>query len=129
VILVAEREDDGAVAGAVAVSVPGPGRCEPFLDLTLILCLVRTETEFGELGSVPKSKSKRRPQPPPRKKRKPSPRWFGVLILGTMFAGVVIIVLNYLGLIPGTGGSADNLYLFVGLGAIAVGFLLATQWY
>jgi len=88
------------------------------------------ETEFGELGSMPKSKSKRRrTQPLPRKKRKPSPRWFGLLILGTMFAGVIVIVVNYLGLIPGTGGSADNLYLFVGLGAIAMGFLLATQWY
>jgi Cell division protein CrgA len=83
-----------------------------------------------EFGSVPKSKSKRRrTQPLPRKKRKPSPRWFGLLILGTMFAGVIVIVVNYLGLIPGTSGNANNLYLFVGLGAIAMGFLLATQWY
>ena len=78
---------------------------------------------------MPVSKSKRRRyQPPPRKKPKPSPRWFGALILAVMFAGVIIIVLNYLGLIPGTNDQASNLYLFVGLGLIALGFLGATQW-
>ena len=78
---------------------------------------------------MPKSKSKRRRyQPPPRKKPKPSPRWFGASILAVMFAGVIAIVLNYLGVMPGTNGTASNLWLFVGLGLIAVGFLTATQW-
>ena len=78
---------------------------------------------------MPKSKSKRRRyQPPPRKKPKPSPRWFGPSILIVMFAGVIAIVLNYLGLMPGDHGTATNLWLFVGLGMIAVGFLAATQW-
>jgi hypothetical protein len=77
---------------------------------------------------MPKSKSKRRRyQPPPRKKPKPSPKWFGASILGIMFIGVIIIVLNYLGLVPFSHGTS-NLYLFVGLGLIAVGFLAATQW-
>jgi Cell division protein CrgA len=77
---------------------------------------------------MPKSKSKRRRyQPPPRKKPKPSPKWFGASILGIMFVGVLIIVLNYLGLVPFSHGT-NNLYLFVGLGLIAVGFLAATQW-
>lgn len=78
---------------------------------------------------MPRSKAKRRRyQPPPRKKPKPSPRWFGILILALMFAGVIVIVVNYLGLIPGTDNQATNLYLFSGLGVIALGFLLATQW-
>ena len=80
---------------------------------------------------MPTPKSKRRryqPPRPPTKKRKPSPRWFGVLVLALIFIGVLVIVLNYLGLIPGTGGQASNAYLFVGLGLIAVGFLAATQW-
>ena len=78
---------------------------------------------------MPRSKSKRRRyQPPPRKKPKPSPRWFGVFILALMFVGVIMIVLNYLGLIPTTGGQANNIYLFTGLGLIAAGFLAATQW-
>ena len=61
-------------------------------------------------------------------KPKPSPRWFGPSILTVMFAGVIVIVLNYLGLMPGTHGTATNLWLFVGLGMIAAGFLAATQW-
>ena len=79
---------------------------------------------------MPKSKSKRsRYQPPPPKKRKPSPRWFGGLILGLMLLGVVVIVVNYLGLMPFTHGTTANWPLFSGLGLIAVGFLLATQWH
>jgi len=75
---------------------------------------------------MPKSKSKRRTyQAPPRKKPKPSPKWYGVLILCLLFGGALVIVLNYLSLL---GGSAKNLYLFVGLGMIALGFLGATQW-
>lgn len=78
---------------------------------------------------MPRSKSKRqRYQPPPKKKPRPSPRWFGVLTLSFMFAGVAVIVSNYLGVIPGTNNQAATLYLFTGLGLIAVGFLLATQW-
>ena len=78
---------------------------------------------------MPKSKSKRsRYQPPPRKKSKTSPRWYGVLILGLMFLGVMVIVLNYLKLMLFTGGQTANWPLFAGLGLIAMGFLLATQW-
>jgi hypothetical protein len=78
---------------------------------------------------MPKTRSKRRTyQAPPKKKPKPSPRWFGMAILAALFAGVIIIVLNYLGLMPGTQGVASNLWLFAGLGLIAVGFLAATQW-
>lgn len=76
---------------------------------------------------MPRSKSKRsRYQPPPKPKPKPSPRWLGPSILAVLFLGVVVIVLNYLGLVP--GGIANNLYLWVGLGLIALGFAAATQW-
>ena len=77
---------------------------------------------------MPKSKSKRSQyQPPPKAKPKPSPRWLAPTILGILFGGVIVIVINYLGLIPGTGGQARNLYLWVGLGMIAVGFGAATR--
>jgi hypothetical protein len=77
---------------------------------------------------MPKSKSKRRrSQPPPKKKPKPSPKWLGPLILGLMFTGVIVIVLNYLGLMPTSTGQASNLWLWVGLGGIALGFVGATQ--
>ena len=76
---------------------------------------------------MPKSKSRRRSyQAPPKKKPKPSPRWYGAVILCLLFGGALIIVLNYLNLMPGP--QAENVYLFVGLGMIALGFLGATQW-
>lgn len=78
---------------------------------------------------MPRSKSKRRRyQPPPPKKPRPSPPWFGAVVLALIFGGVIVIVLNYLGLMPGSGGIATNRYLFIGLGGIAAGFLAATQW-
>lgn len=78
---------------------------------------------------MPRSKSKRsRYQPPPRKKPKPSPRWFGPLLISLMFAGVLMIVLNYMELMPGTEFGARNMWLWSGLGLIAAGFVGATQW-
>jgi len=77
---------------------------------------------------MPKSKSKRRKyQPPPKAKPKPSPKWYGPLILFFMGAGVLVIVLNYLGLMPTSTGSASNVWLWIGLGSIALGFVGATQ--
>ena len=41
-------------------------------------------------------------------------------------SGVVVILLNYLSLL---GGSASNVYLFVGLGLIVAGFITSTRWH
>lgn len=64
--------------------------------------------------------------PPPTKARpKPSPRWYGFLVLGLIVVGVAVIVLNYMEIMP---GGTKNMYLWVGLGFIAGGFLAATKW-
>ena len=79
---------------------------------------------------MPKSKGRRRHyQPPPKKKHKPSPKWFGATILAFFGVGVLLIVLNYLSLVPFTSLDPSNWFLFGGLGGIAIGFILATQWH
>ncbi len=76
---------------------------------------------------MPKSKQRRRrarrpyyPEPP-KKARKPSPRWYGPLVLGLIFLGVLTIVFNYMGLLPGTSHQATPSGLWVGLAEIALG--------
>jgi hypothetical protein len=63
--------------------------------------------------------------PPPKKRPKASPRWYGFLVLGLILVGVAMIVLNYMDLIP---GGTRSLWLWAGLGFIAVGFGAATRW-
>lgn len=85
---------------------------------------------------MPKSrnrrKSRRQPVPPAvpkpapeRKKKGPSPRWYVWTMFGLMLVGGLLIVLNYVTVIP---GSPNNTYLFVGLAGIAVGFAMTTNY-
>jgi hypothetical protein len=55
-----------------------------------------------------------------------SPRWVPVLILVFFGVGLLSIVLNYLGVLP---GGASNVYLFVGLALIVAGFVAATRYH
>lgn len=63
--------------------------------------------------------------PIPREFRS-SPWWVPALMVGFFAVGVIIILLNYLSLL---GGSANNVYLFVGLGLIVAGFITSTRWH
>jgi hypothetical protein len=84
---------------------------------------------------MPKSKGRQKRtgtryqlEPARKQKSTSSPRWYGPLVLGVMGLGVITIVANYMGLIPGTDRTAENLWLFVGLGLIGVGFIGTTFW-
>jgi hypothetical protein len=55
-----------------------------------------------------------------------SPPWFPFLILGFFGIGLLCIVLNYLGVLP---GGTSNVYLFIGLGGIVAGFIAATRYH
>ncbi len=63
--------------------------------------------------------------PPTPKSHKASPRWLAVVMLTLLVAGMLVIVCNYLGVLP---GEASNSYLFAGLGLITAGFLVATRY-
>ena len=54
-----------------------------------------------------------------------SPRWYGLLLLGLLIGGMLIIVLNYLQVLP---GSASAWYLALGLVTMFAGFYLFTHY-
>ena len=63
--------------------------------------------------------------PPIPKSQKVSPRWMGPLILSMFVLGVLVIILDYMDLLP---GGVSDWYLVVGLVVILAGFVMATQY-
>jgi len=66
----------------------------------------------------------RRYTPPVPQSEKISPPWVAPLMFVLLGIGILMIVLNYMGLLP---GSTDNWYLLGGLGFILAGIVTATQ--
>ena len=56
-------------------------------------------------------------------------RWYGPLLITLMALGVIVIVANYMGLIPGTDGQASSVWLWIGLGILGAGFVGTSFWY
>ncbi len=85
-------------------------------------------------GGDPRSGSSRRVTPPASTRYTPpvpaevkhSPSWVPVLMFLLLGLGLLVIPLNYLGLLP---GSTSNWYLLGGLGLILAGIITATQWH
>jgi len=75
-------------------------------------------------GRVTPRQSGRYTPPIPREK-KVSPRWVPVLLLALLIGGMLVILLNYLGVLP---GGTKNEYLLGGLALITVGFVVATTY-
>jgi hypothetical protein len=79
------------------------------------------------LTAVPQSKSKRsRYTPPPPKALAPSKLWVPVAMATLLAVGLLIIVLNYLNVLP--GDQTENRYLLLGIGLISGGFVVATNY-
>jgi hypothetical protein len=64
--------------------------------------------------------------PPVPKNAKTSPRWMGILIIALFVLGVLVVILNYAGVLP---GGVNNLWLIAAIGAIFVGLILATRYH
>ena len=70
--------------------------------------------------------------PPVPKEYKVSPWWIPVLVLGLLAIGTLIIILNYVELLPTWGFLPDgtsNMWLLAGLVMILGGVMTATQWH
>lgn len=80
-------------------------------------------------GNPPRDKvpaSSSRYTPPIPREEKVSPRWVPALMFFFLLGGAVMILLNYLSLLP---GAPDNRYLLGGLGFITAGFVTATRYH
>ncbi len=75
---------------------------------------------------MPQSKKRSRYTPPPPKKAPSSPLWYGVAITTLLLTGLIVVVTNYIGLLP---GDAENRYLILGLVLISSGFMMATGYH
>lgn len=75
---------------------------------------------------MPESKSKRsRYTPPAPKTLPPSRLWVPATMCALLLCGVLVVVLNYMNLLP---GDALNRYLLLGLFLITAGFGLSTTY-
>ncbi|HEY1988082.1 MAG TPA: cell division protein CrgA [Acidimicrobiales bacterium] len=64
--------------------------------------------------------------PPIPKKTKVSPRWMGLSIIALFVIGVLVIILNYAGVLP---GGVSNWWLVGAIGSIFAGLMVATQYH
>ncbi len=74
----------------------------------------------------PKAKpASKRYTPPPPKAKAGSALWVPITMFALLLCGAGIVILNYLGVLP---GSQQNRYLFLGLAEITAGFVFATRY-
>lgn len=77
-----------------------------------------------------RKKAIRRPTPPkkpdPVKERGgPSPMWYVVTMFGLMGIGMLLILANYINVLP---GGTSNTWLLIGLAGIAAGFAMTLNY-
>jgi hypothetical protein len=81
----------------------------------------------GETGRVTqRSEATGRYTPPIPKAKRQSPPWFPYVLLGALVAGLVLIVLNYVEVLP---GAPSTYYLLGGLVLILIGAIMATRYH
>jgi hypothetical protein len=86
----------------------------------------RTPTGRVTPKGTPAPTTSGRYTPPVPKTVRASPPWVPVLIGTLLGLGAIVIILDYLGILP---GGTSNIYLLIGLALITGGFITATQWH
>ena len=102
----------------------GPGKAQTKGSSTTGRATAPSKGRAG--ASASGSVQSNRYTPPIDRGHKSSPLWFGVLIIAMLGLGVLIVILNYAGLLP---GGVNNAWLIAAIGAIFVGLLLATRYH
>ena len=94
-----------------------------------------SEHQVATLCAMPVSKGRKkankRPTPPKNpavsevEEKGPSPTWYVATMFGLMAVGIVVILINYMGVLP---GGTSNAYLLGGLAMIGVGFAMTLNY-
>ncbi len=71
------------------------------------------------------AKARGRYTPPTSKETKHSPLWVPVTMTAALICGLIVLVGNYLNMLP---GDAQNRYLLLGLGLVTGGFVMASTY-
>ena len=79
----------------------------------------------SRVGRYTSAEESGRYTPPIPKDTRTSPRWYGPLVLVLLVLGVLMILLNYLTVLP---GAVSVWYLVAGLVVIFLGFIMATRY-
>lgn len=95
----------------------------------------RATPKGGADPAVPRQQTGRQISPdaggrytaPVPRSQKVSPRWLPVLMFGLLAIGGLLIMANYIGVLP--GGEPSNVYLFGGLALILAGIITSTQYH
>jgi len=100
----------------------GPGRAQRKGASAGGRTTTSTKSRIGRY-TAPESSGKYTPPVPKTVRR--SPQWFGAVVLILLILGVLLILLNYLTVLP---GSVSAWYLVAGLVVIFLGFVMATRY-
>jgi len=100
----------------------GPGKAQKKGRSTTGRVTASAKGASSSSGSIQSS----RYTPPIDRSQKVSPRWMGILVIAMFVLGVLIVILNYAGVLP---GGVNNAWLIAAIGAIFAGLLLATRYH
>jgi hypothetical protein len=91
-------------------------------------------TPKGGAPAASRPEASTRYTPPVPREQKVSPRWVPVLMFALLGLGMLLILLNYLGVLPALwwdnppDSDTSNWWLLIGLGSILAGIMTATQY-
>lgn len=92
---------------------------------------VKPPRKSGRPGGSPSGrvtpKATARYTPPVPRSEKVSSKWVPIIMFTSLGLGMLVILGNYVSLLP--GGEPSNMYLLLGLALITLGFITATRYH
>jgi len=129
--LAADTEVDGAGAASPVAEVKAPAESKATKASKPLPASKATKAAPGRAtpkGGSPRAQAPKpgRYTPPIPKQVRRSPSWYPYVLLTLLVGGLLMIVLNYIHVLP---GGTSNWYLLGGIGLIVSGLFMATRYH